>query len=76
MRTAIINNIIKNSPITLRDLDLTNNMLGKDMYTLQGKGTRSKNNTVYIDPDSIPVPPMITQFYSNLVVAADVLYVN
>ena len=49
MRTAVINNTVKNSPITLRDIELTNQMLGKDMYALQGKGTQKKNMIVNTD---------------------------
>ena len=36
---AVISNSIKNSPITKRDIELTEKMLGESKYSLQGKRT-------------------------------------
>ena len=73
---CITNNVIKNNPITLRDVSIMNKMLGKNIHALQGKTTIKKNTIVERDLDPIPIPPTIEQYYSSLTIAADVLFVN
>ena len=45
-RWMIQNNHIKNCDVTVRDIDVTQGIWGKDIYALKGKNTRTKTNPV------------------------------
>ena len=77
MRHMVHKNVIKDSPITSRDLSITYKMLGRSIHTFQGKRTRKRNEAVEVEEAfSIPVPPTIKQYYASITLCADIMFVN
>ena len=70
------NNGVNNSPITVRDASITNDMLGANIYTVQGKQMKHQPDVVDIDEQTVAVLPHISKHYVNVELSVDVMYVN
>ena len=74
MRHMVHKNVIKDSPITNRDLSITYKMFGRSIHSFQGKRTRKRNEALEVEEAfSIPVPPTIKQFYAAITLCVDVM---
>ena len=67
-------NGIKNNPITARDVKMAFKMLGKSKYGVEGNSVRNQPDTVITE--YLSVPTSIFDYYKNIVLSADVLFVN
>ena len=75
MRRAINKNVIKDSPHTLRDLNITHRIHGRSRHAIQGKRTRRRNTEVEVI-ENIPVPRSLREYYSAITLCADVMFIN
>ena len=73
---AMLSNSIKNSPITKRDIELTAKMLGPSKYSLQGKRTARTPDAIDGYRQVVPAPDTVREFYSNVELCVDVMFVN
>ena len=69
------NSILKN-PISKRDSDSCNEMLGKSKCIIQGKRTMRSSDPINVDDHLIELPPTIKNHYRNVQLAAETLCVN
>ena len=69
-------NGIKNNSITQRDLELSTDILGPSRYISQGKTTRTQPNTVNISLQRVDIPRIIKQFYDNIELSTDIMFLN
>ena len=75
MRHMARHNVILNCPIEHRDIDIANKIEGPNKAALQGKCTGHQSKPVNI-PTRVEVPDEVLQYYHNVVLAADILFVN
>jgi hypothetical protein len=71
---SAMTNGIKNSPITKRDVKMAYDMLGRSKYGIEGKTVRHQPDAVVTD--SMPVPTTILDYYKDVTLSVDILYVN
>ena len=62
--------------MTIRDVYISNDILGPSKYAAQGKSTRTQSATVDMNRQQIDVPLNICQYYNGIELSADVMYVN
>ena len=74
MKTAITTNAIKNVPVTVKDIDLAEQIFGPDLGTLKGKTTRRK--PLPMVTDQVAIPPELYEAQQNVDLGIDVMYVN
>ena len=67
-------NIIKDCPVTVKDVNIAEKIFGPDVGTLKGKTTRRKPNAV--KEDQIEIPPELIAEPDDLVYCMDLFYVN
>ena len=68
-------NIILNCPIDYRDINIANKIKGPNKAALQGKRTAHQSKPVNIQ-NQVEVPDEVLQYYQDVVLAADILFVN
>ena len=66
--------IIKNNPVTTRDVDIAADIWGTDVGYIKGNNTRSKPKRV--KTDKIEVPPEIKDKCQDLTYCFDLMFVN
>jgi hypothetical protein len=71
---SAMTNGIKNSPITKRDVKMAYDMLGRSKYGVEGKTVRRQPDSVYTE--SLPVPTTILDYYKDVSVSVDIMFVN
>ena len=71
---AIKNNLIPNARVTAEDIKNAEFIFGKDLGSIQGKTTRRKPSTVV--NDHIDLPPDILSAHHDLVLCADIFFVD
>jgi hypothetical protein len=74
MKTAITTNSIKNVPITVKDIDLAEQIFGPDLGTLKGKTTRRK--PLPMVTDQVALPPELYDAQQDVDLCVDVMFVN
>ena len=67
-------NIIKNCPVTVEDVNIAEKIFGPDIGALKGKSTRRRPTPVR--DDYIEIPPELIEKNQNLIYALDLMYVN
>jgi hypothetical protein len=67
-------NLLPNCPIQNRDILNAEDIFGPDIGSLKGKTIRQTPNVVELP--TIEIPPFILEHYQNVVIAADIMYVN
>ena len=73
-RKYVAYNHIKNSPVTINDIDRAEHIYGPAMPILQGKMTRT--TPVTKTTSTTPVSPLILQHHQNIDLYCDFLFVN
>jgi hypothetical protein len=67
-------NVIKNCPVTVKDVNIANKIFGPDMSSLKGKSTRQKPKPVR--KDFIEIPKELIEKHHNIELCMDTMYVN
>ena len=67
-------NLIKNNPITSRDIDVAEMIFGKDIGTIKGKSKRVKR--MHVPEDYIAIPPELINAQKNVTLCLDGMFVN
>mmetsp|Transcript_34817 Transcript_34817/g.80485 ORF Transcript_34817/g.80485 Transcript_34817/m.80485 type:complete len:123 (+) Transcript_34817:1516-1884(+) len=73
-KKMVCGNLSKNDPITIDDINVTENVFSPDIGKLQGSTVRTKPTpelTNYVE-----VPPMIRYLHQDVRLSADVMFVN
>mmetsp|Transcript_9738 Transcript_9738/g.19457 ORF Transcript_9738/g.19457 Transcript_9738/m.19457 type:complete len:385 (+) Transcript_9738:661-1815(+) len=68
------NNLVKNCPLTLESIKIADNVFGPDVAPLQGKMAQQKPDRV--DPVYVDIPLEILTCNLDVVVVADLMFVN
>ena len=71
---VLLQNLIKNCPVTVEDVTIAEKIYGPDISALKGKSTRPKAKMVR--NDWVEIPPEITERHDSLNYYMDVMYVN
>jgi hypothetical protein len=70
----LLQNIIKNCPVTAEDVNIAKKIFGGDIGTLKGKSTRHRPTPVI--EDLMDIPPELLERQQNLTYCMDMMYVN
>jgi hypothetical protein len=65
---------IKDSPVTVQDVEVATSIWGKDISALKGKTTRKKS--IPVARDYVKVPTELMKLHSEVFLTADILFVN
>ena len=71
---ALKNNGLLNCPVTPADIEAAEQIFGTDIGSLKGKTTR--RNPPIIDSGITPVPASVLEWYHNVTLCVDIMYVN
>jgi hypothetical protein len=74
LRNFICQNLAKDCPITLTDVNNAEKIFDPDVGALKGKSTRSK--LVPIKEDVVAIPKGVTEQHSKLVLHFDLMFIN
>ena len=69
-------NGIRNNPITKRDILIAHEMLERSKYAAKGKMNRRQPSAVDIHQQTVEVPHVIKEYYSDVELSADVMHLN
>ena len=73
-KTIIKTNALKNNPVLLEDIDIMEKIYRKDILSIKGKTTRKKTESPEVM--YIPVPENILNVHKNVILCAEIMYVN
>ena len=73
---SCLTNGIKNNPITKRDVEICDDMLGPSSYAAKGKTTRTKLDAIDTKAQMVEVPLAVRKHYNNVKISTDVMHVN
>jgi hypothetical protein len=71
---VIRSNQIKECPVTIKDIDVSLKIWGKNIAALKGKTTRSKMNPVA--RDYVKVPKELLKLHKDVFMTTDIFFVN
>ena len=67
-------NLIKNCPVTIKDVEIAEDIYGPDITTLKGKSTR-KRPPVIVD-DQVDIPEELVQAWNDITLCIDNMFVQ
>jgi len=67
-------NLIKNCPVTVEDVNIAEKFFGPDIGTLKGKSTRP--NPPVVRDDLIEIPKELKQEHKDITLCMDIMFVN
>ena len=70
----IQNNLLLNARITVEDINHAEHIFGKDLGSIVGKTTRAKPQ--HVVTDQVLIPPDIMIFHRNVILSADIMYID
>ena len=73
---SVSTNSIKNNPLTKRDIEIYNEILGCSRYALKGKTTIYSSELIDSNSQLITVLETIKLYYGNIQLAANILNMN
>ena len=73
---SVVTNGIENNPISKRDVQICQEMLGRSKCISQGKTTMKRSDAIDVNKQTVELPNTILTYYGNVQLAADVLHVN
>ena len=73
---AAVTNSIMGCPITREDVLMALEYLGKSRYAVAGKTTRTHPDEVVPNEALVELPPTILNYYKDVVLSIDILFVN
>ena len=73
-KSILRQNIIRNCPVTVDDVNIAEKIFGPDIGSLKGKSTRSKPNPV--KSDLIEIPSELKIKHQDLTLCMDIMFVN
>ena len=73
-KMIIKTNALKNNPVLLKDIDIIEKIHRKDILSIKGKTTRKKTESPEVT--YIPVPENILNIHKNVILCADIMYIN
>ena len=76
LQQSINKNVIKDSPHTLRDLNINYRIHGRRRHAIQGERTRQHNKPVEANLATIPVSRSLQKYYQAITLCADVIFIN
>jgi hypothetical protein len=68
------NGLINNCPVTIDDIAVAEDIFGPDIHALKGKTVRTKPTRV--ECDYVEVPREIMKLHHNVVLCADIFFVQ
>ena len=71
---ALKNNGLLNCPVTPADVEAAEQIFGPDIGSLKGKMTQW--NSPIIDSAITPIPASVLEWYCNVTLCIDIMYVN
>ena len=73
---SVMTNDIRNNPISRRDIQICDEMLGKSVYATKGKKNMRQSNPIDDNNQVVEVSPSMLTHYMSVKLAADILHVN
>ena len=74
LQRMVRDNLVNNCPVSVTSIKIADDVFGPDVASLQGKMTRKRPTRV--DTELVEVPPEIFDRNRNVVVVADLMFVN
>ena len=72
----VTTNGIRNNPITKRDILIAHEMLGRSKYAAKGKTKRRQPSAIDMHQQTVEVPRVIKEYYSDVELSVDVMHLN
>ena len=67
-------NQIKNCPVTIEDINISEKIFGPDVYAIKGKSVRKKPKVVV--NDYIEIPRELIQAHKGIILCADIMFID
>ena len=76
LKQAIQQNLWKDNPVTLKDIEVAEKIWGPDIGILRGRTTRRRPPVIRGEEDRIEIPPELKMHQQDLELCIDLMYIN
>jgi hypothetical protein len=76
LKQAIQQNLWKDNPVTLQDIENAEKIWGPDLGILRGRTTRRSPPVIRGEEDAIDIPPELKVHHQNMELCIDLMYIN